>query len=873
MFPGTIVNWIDQSAIRAPEVNAVDNSPLYLVVSSFDRGPEELNIVSTKFYDLYGSKMNFDKHGQPALQAANMIDNGARLLVKRLVADDAKLASLIAVATVSRHIVATKSDDEDAKTIDEILGNDPVEKEYAELLSIVSTAGTIDNGTTLTVSPEIGAGNSYYWIATEDQTMPILDSEIVTADYTFWDGSSEVAVLDGTKIKLVEVDAENKIKKCAFVEAASKTPHPEQYSAKLDDVTDIPLAVASSKEGAAVGDTTISIDSAILAGNEYFYIDKSLLQALMIGEFGEDRMPTTEDRFTAQLVSTNFAEFGDVLTKDITVEDGKELAFLEFTRNEDDTLSAVSGFIITTCSKLEPDTHSHSSEDYPPIIPTEDRYKVNVEASYGSVKWSAVAIENCLTVNEVHEAANDLLVINDPLIVPEGDNSVIITTSADFPLICMADNGRGLSNKSFKIYSDNTVSKDMDTMYYTANVFDGTEKIEKITISINPNTKHNDTLYGINDESSIQVKMFNVDGAYEQYVELLSDMTPETNHLTPEQLGKYNLITLTNARGEAIPGITYDPESVDFGAAYGVNLAKGSNGAFGDKPFETDAYADQAEKVFEGEFDDAIWDVDMYKIAAIFDANYPKKVKEAIARFVTFREDCVYFRDYGINVDSYAAIMDYHNNEIAPEYKNRYIADYYTTYQIYNPETKKRIKVTMLYDLAAAMVNHFLNGCYRPVAGSANDMILRNAIDGTINFTPRITPKVNQKALLDDARINYAIFENGVCVVQSTYSSQLEFTQLSFINNVLAVQEVIRAIRIACPKTRYTFTTDDDFSFYADAVNAVLINFASHFAQLSFQYEVDPLQAVQKIFYAILEFRFNNWAQTEKFDIYTLGNE
>ena len=178
-----------------------------------------------------------------------------------------------------------------------------------------------------------------------------------------------------------------------------------------------------------------------------------------------------------------------------------------------------------------------------------------------------------------------------------------------------------------------------------------------------------------------------------------------------------------------------------------------------------------------------------------------------------------------------------------------------------------------MYDLAAVMVKHFANGCCRPVAGVANDMILPSAIEGTINFTPRITPDFNQKAELDSARINYAIFENGVCVVQSTYSSQKDFTQLSFINNVLAVQEVIRAVRETCPKSRYTFTTGSDFSIYADRVNQVLNNFQSNFAELTFDYEQDSMMAAQKIFYASLYFRFNNWAQTEVFDIYALPNE
>ena len=144
MYPGTIFNWHDQSAISTQPIADVDNSPLYLLASSFNRGPEKITEVSGQaFYNLYGQTMDFDKHGQPAIQAANMIDNGARLLVKRLVANDAKLANLIAVATVKRQISAIKTDSSDpsGKTIDELLGNEPVVKQFADELTITSVVG------------------------------------------------------------------------------------------------------------------------------------------------------------------------------------------------------------------------------------------------------------------------------------------------------------------------------------------------------------------------------------------------------------------------------------------------------------------------------------------------------------------------------------------------------------------------------------------------------------------------------------------------------------------------------------------------------------------------------------------------------------
>ena len=66
MYPGTQLNIIDNSYI-VPEPDAMDNTlrPLFMLVSSFDKGPEDLRVVTgTEFYSLYGDQMSFVRHGQ-----------------------------------------------------------------------------------------------------------------------------------------------------------------------------------------------------------------------------------------------------------------------------------------------------------------------------------------------------------------------------------------------------------------------------------------------------------------------------------------------------------------------------------------------------------------------------------------------------------------------------------------------------------------------------------------------------------------------------------------------------------------------------------------------------------------------------------------
>ena len=857
MYPGTIINWHDQSVQQEAVVENIDNSQLFFQVASFDRGPEDLRVVSGKtFYDLYGTKMNFNRHGQPALQAANIIDGGGQLLVKRVVAEDALLGNVVAVASVQASVNAVKAEagDINGKTLEEILTGEPAEAvTYAEELTIESAAGSADDMTFLAVTPTITAGYKYYFKEADTDVLPVAGELVDISLYTEWDGTSEVNVVDGTKIQVIEYEEVAGIKACGVITVASKVPHPATSSTA--PTNDLNTLFITSKEGTNEGDTTLTVSPAINVGNEYYYqiVTDSTIT------YPDANVEITELNFTGWTAWDGVS--------DLTLDEGAQIILIEVAVNDDDpsakTYTPIKGASVVVVTKLPADTRTTTSITM--IVPAIDKYIVNSQTN--SVKWSAVSISNCKTVDEVVEAAAKLHKVNNPSVTALEDGSIDILSTTDYPLFVAADNGRGVSSKAIKITPDYTTSKDMDNMFYNLTVFEGTSNLETITCTLNPSTVYNDVLYGLNLDSSIQIKFVAIDGMYDAYMEELSSLTG----YTVSALKKFDCIFMTNNKGATIPYLSIDTESVDFGADYGVELQGGSNGEFGDAPFGTTAWTKAVVDVFNGTFDDVIWDVDTYHIAAIFDANYPMEVKNAIAAFVTFREDISYFRDYTVDVKSYAEIVKMYES-FDTDYKNRYISDYYTTYQIYDPETKARERVTMMYDLARVMVSHFASGCYKPMAGVANGMILTSAIVGTLNFTPRITPTVNQKSLLDDMRINYAIFENDRLVVQSCYTSQEKYTQLSYTNNVAAIQEVIRAVRISCPKQRFTFTSGSDFSMYADAVNNILKGFSSNFAELRFEYTQNSLKAANKIFYASIYFKFNNWAQTEVFDIYALPN-
>ena len=468
-----------------------------------------------------------------------------------------------------------------------------------------------------------------------------------------------------------------------------------------------------------------------------------------------------------------------------------------------------------------------------------------------NVKWEVQTVSNCKTYDEVMESAQELF-----------DDAAGV-----YPMIVVTDIGRNADCKAIRIAPDYDISRSLGFMFYRVFEFENTTSEENINITMNPSIKYRNVSYAINKYSMGQLQLGTVDGVFDAYVAKLA----EAAGVSVDEMKMLDVINGTNCRGVALHGIVIDPDSVDLSYDYGISLQSGSNGTqLGDAPFSSENYGTAVAKLFNGEYTDEVYDVDIHKICAICDANYPKVVKDAIKNFVDFREDCSYFRDLGLGLETFDLIY-----AEAQKYKgSRFCSNYMTSYKVTDPYTNKRIDVTMMYDFAPTLVNHFVNGmASNPLAGEINGFTMDSAIRGTVNYVPRKTPVTDQKGLLDDARINYATYYEyeGNLVVDSLYTAQDEYTQLSYINNVLAIQEVMRAVRTACPKNRFKFTSANDFSDYAEAVNEVLEYFKNNFETLNFVYLEDPTKEAQKIYYAAIEFTFNNWAQSEIFDLYALN--
>lgn len=442
------------------------------------------------------------------------------------------------------------------------------------------------------------------------------------------------------------------------------------------------------------------------------------------------------------------------------------------------------------------------------------------------------------------------------------------SSTFSYPLFTVCDNGRGESTKRFGVDPQYALSKNNAHMLYRFKYL-GSEDLdaESVYFSLPPGVIYlqQSMDIGMSSTAMIQCNATAIDDSIEAFYEKVS----EISGLSKETLYKTDILFCKDSKGDAVQGLSLDENSIDLSVNMGFGLESGSNGEFGDTPIQTDAYEQELVEFYNGTFDSDIYNLDMYKPDAVVDCNYPFAVKNAIYKLAQFRKDFFYFGDLGLDVNTFENAM----SKLYEMPRDKFTAWYGQSYQIINPFTKKRVDVTIGYSIVRCIIEHLNTRRHTPYCGILYGWTIPEAIEGTINFTPKITPAVNQKTLSDDARLNYGSVLNGVLTLETEYTSQTELTQLSFINNVIAIQKIVKDVRDNCPAFRYSFISTDDLASYKKSVTRIINKYNEWFESLEFVYVQDDIMRANKIFEASLKVKHKDFVQSEILNIYTLGTE
>lgn len=504
------------------------------------------------------------------------------------------------------------------------------------------------------------------------------------------------------------------------------------------------------------------------------------------------------------------------------------------------------------------------------------------------IKYDAMSVKGIKTLPEVKTYASTVLKdeleveftgyesttkVGDPLTDENPVGQVNDTDDEDFdkyiyPLFVVTDNGRGVSSKRFSITPDYTISKALNFQLYKLNFIGDTEN-ENEYVWFN----FRDDIIYLNKSMSLdmigeelsQIKASSFADSIDMFINRIATITG----VDINELKNNDLLFGRNRKGEKLSQIIVDESGYELNGQLGLVLHEGSNGAFGSVPIEAATYSKEMVKVLDGTFDDSIYDKDRFMIDVCLDANYPIDVKNAIYDLAVYREDFVFFRDYGTDIASFNNIQNRHF-----EYsKSHFVADYCQSWDVIDSWTKKRIHVTAPFSIAPKLVVHLNSRRSTPVCGILYGFVFNDVIEGSVSFLPKVTPTIDQKTMLADLGINYCAYVNNALTLETNFTAQAGDirTQLGWINNIFAVTKVIHNIRTECPKIRYSFITDTDLDKYQEDVNKVILRNKSDFKSIYMEYTQDEVMAANKIFEASIFVRFRNFEQEEIFNIYTLS--
>lgn len=521
---------------------------------------------------------------------------------------------------------------------------------------------------------------------------------------------------------------------------------------------------------------------------------------------------------------------------------------------------------IVVCARVSTDRVQKTDSNGNPLYIDPDTQKETINDGDGSfekaminvakIKYELVTVTGKKTKAEIVEEARRSFVQDE-----ESQEFV-------YPLFVIADNGRGESTKRFGVDPQYEIAKNQNFFIYRLKYL-GSEDLdaEQIYFALTPGVIYLEKSMDIGMSSS---EMLQADAeSLEDCVDAFYAKVSEISGISIDELYSCDMLFCKNRKGQPIQGLSLDDSGQDLSISMGFALESGTNGAFGDKPIETPEYEQALIDFYTGVYDSDIYNLDMYKPDACIDANYPYAVKKAIYDLAMYRKDFFFFGDMGLDVNTFTNAKE----KMSSMPRDKFTAWYPQSYQVINPFTRRRINVTITYSIARLVITHLNNNRNCPYCGILYGWTIPEAIEGTINFCPKITPAENQKTECDDLRMNYASILNDTLTLETTYTSQENLTQLSFINNVIAIQKIVKDVRDNCPAFRYSFISTDDLSTYKSAVNNIISKYTKWFESLEFVYVQDDVMRANKIFEASLRVKHKDFVQAEILNIYTLGTD
>lgn len=811
-IPITKFIWDDQT-IKAPvaEVDTLAGKPILMTACSSDKGPEEFRTFDNEYIERYGD-ISFARHGQAQIQLGRILNAGGAVYHKRIVAPDSTLANLSLVATTNQ-ITVQKVDSTGAKLYLNADGEETTVAEGNEPIMLNRAGIKYDVVVVDDLSTLIKIGND-----------PKAIAEIVRKNIEL-----ENANAVNPDIPVVDRDTPDDLATMGHTTATVTLDIADLDGDGIDDYK---------------ADITLVCDAANISRCAVY-----AHKASTIADFNMNAATFNDEDNVLHISAANVQQGNNTLY--VEYDDPENYPAELYNINIDESN------VVTITTTLDKSALKALVRMYQTII-NEDYTEATWNAFSIALTAAVLALDDDKDAQAASDCRVELKYTRESLIT----NKVFNTVPKKYLLWTITDTGRGESAKRVIITPNYQASKNSAYTKYLLTVMEGTNSTDRtMMFSMNPDIidqKANRRLDSVVKANSMQLRCI----TYENIINTFFDDIATKAGVSVATIKQEDVLFGCDRKGKHLDYIMIDTSSVIMNSGYGMALRGGTNGSFGVAPMDSEAYIPELRKVFNGTYID-IYDLDNVTIHAIFDCGMPIEVKHDIESLVAFREDCFYFRDLGVGLTTFEDIAFVEDQMM----KSKFCASYHNSYDVYDEFTLKQITVTCMYHLAPAFVNHYDLGVNRPFSGYLHGLVFDDVIENTVNYIPVKCPGDDQPQELYDMNINYMKYYNGLLTVDTEKTSQEEASDLSYINNVIAIQEVIRDVRLRCPKIRYTFTSGDGFTKYQKEINQILEKKTGFFDSLELIYLEDMAQTDNKCYFACIKVENKDFVESEYFKV------
>lgn len=550
-YPGTQFKVYDNSQATAvvPVTNVSPaDAVTYLSTFASVKGPEGITLsYGNNFYDRYGTQDNVDfkKYGQPLFQTSMNVNNGAAILAKRAVLDDATLgnATLAVVLTKYKDVTITP-DDDNATLIGRV---DVVDTDVAKY-SIAPLMFSIANDNNYAfANVKLDEHKERYdlyknyiidVVANEDTPDNRFLSKLISANEKtgILSGFSQSIYYDAND-RAIDINSEGKsqVRKVVSITTGLESGNQKTYSSVFDAENDI-IEDNSSGEAKSIANTESAYQNYAKATGDK-KADYTIMKYVVKRTGTEGNYEYSGYWDTVAGTATEGGEgstsFKDIATKvDIT-------RFFTSVSDLQDIVDASTWNTEATYTAQNPSggTAPDSAFEYALL-----QGKVTMGTDDDSEKIVSFVPVTGDDIIDTTGYDNTIRLMNDLMTKASG----YIISEWVFPLFSIFDNGRGESIKTIGIEYDSASSVTMKKAIYKLTVYNyaTSKKLETFSFSLNPYTRNNNTGYTFDIESVVNYNsnQISVKTYYEAYDALLETLQLILGTSDNDLVGTYDIL-------------------------------------------------------------------------------------------------------------------------------------------------------------------------------------------------------------------------------------------------------------------------------------------------------------------------------------------